>query len=143
MEHEQLDFWQNHSEHFLEMAFNSNKRERIEKPNGYGKRTGTCGDTIEMFLIISDGCIQTASFDTDGCLNTMACANTVVHFVERKTLEEAWGISVEMVVSYLETLPAENIHCAELAVGALYLALSDISEDKVDGHGVNVDEKMG
>lgn len=131
MEHEEFEFLQNHSKHYLQMAFSSDKRERIEKPDGYGKRTGTCGDTIEIYLIIRDGCIQAASFDTDGCLNTMACANTVVHFAEGKTIEDAWEIDVEMVIGYLETLPIKDGHCAELAVGAFYLALSDFTGDKV------------
>jgi len=32
------------------------------------------------------------------------------------------------VVAYLETLPLENTHCAELAVGAFYLALINWQE---------------
>ena len=31
---------------------------------------------------------------------------------------------------YLETLPKEDTHCAELAVGTLYLALSDFQKGK-------------
>jgi nitrogen fixation NifU-like protein len=36
------------------------------------------------------------------------------------------------VVNYLETLSLENMHCAELAVGALYLALRNYQEFKRD-----------
>jgi nitrogen fixation NifU-like protein len=45
-----FDFWQDNSLHFLEMAFRYDRRERIQYPDGYGKRTGECGDTVEMFL---------------------------------------------------------------------------------------------
>jgi nitrogen fixation NifU-like protein len=130
MENDKFDFWQDNSVHYLEMAFRSDKRERIENPDGYGKRTGQCGDSIEMFLTIQDGRVKSASFDIDGCLNTMACANTVVYFAEGKTIEEAWGIGTEMVADYLETLPSNDAHCAELAVGAFYLALSNSQGDK-------------
>ena len=34
------------------------------------------------------------------------------------------------VISSLETLPPQNTHCAELAVGALYLALANYQELK-------------
>jgi nitrogen fixation NifU-like protein len=34
------------------MAFRHDRREAIEHPDGYGKRTGDCGDTVEMFLTI-------------------------------------------------------------------------------------------
>ncbi|MCP4673404.1 MAG: iron-sulfur cluster assembly scaffold protein, partial [Desulfobacula sp.] len=38
----------------------------------------------------------------------------------------AWKISPEKVNKFLETLPEDHFHCAELAVGALYLALADL-----------------
>lgn len=123
-----FDFWQDHSARYLEMAFRWDKRERLEAPDGYGKRTGECGDTIEIFLVAQEGRIQFASFEADGCMNTTACANTVIHFAEGRTIEEAWEINAEMLVDYLETLPAEEVHCAELAVGSFYLALSDASK---------------
>ena len=50
---------------------------------------------------------------------------------EGRALEEAWSITPEEVASYLETLPGESRHCAELAVGALYLALTDIGRRTV------------
>jgi len=62
------------------------------------------------------------SFRVNGCLNTNACANTVVHLAEGKSLEEAWKVTPEDVINYLETLPRNNYHCAELALGAFYLA---------------------
>ena len=125
-----FDFRQDHSIHYLEMAYRSDKRERIETPDGYGKRTGQCGDTIEIFLTVRDDQIRTASFDVDGCLNTVACANTVVSMIEGKTIAQAWNISTEDIVDYLSTLPSKEAHCAELAVGALYLALSDFEAMK-------------
>ena len=56
-------FWQEHSLHYLEMAFRSDRREVIEHPDGYGKRTGDCGDTVEMFLSIRGrSCISFNSY---------------------------------------------------------------------------------
>lgn len=123
-----FNFWQDHSIRYLEMAFQNDRRERIDRPDGYGKRTGECGDTIEFFLRIENGRIQRAMFDIDGCLNTNACANTVAVLAEGKTVEDAWEISVEAVINYLESLPPEEHHCAELAVGAFYLALTNYAE---------------
>ncbi len=128
MKTKQFDFWQDHSRNFLEMAYRTDKRERLAKPDGYGKRKGQCGDTIEMFLTIKEEKIQIASFDVDGCINTMACANTVVFMAEGKTIEQAWEIKTENIIEYLETLPSKEAHCAELAVGAFYLALSHYKE---------------
>lgn len=119
------DFWQTHSLQFLEMAFRTDKREILAQPDGYGKNTGECGDTIEMFLVVRDGLIAHAAYEIDGCLHTNACANTVVAMIEGKPLQDAWAVSPEAVAAYLETLPADHFHCAELAVGALYKALAN------------------
>lgn len=128
MNENNYNFWQDHSLHYLEMAFRSDKQESIDHPDGYGKRTGQCGDTIEFFLAVHNGRIRSVAFDTDGCMNTNACANTVAHLAEGKTIEHAWEISTEDVINYLETLPPMETHCAELAVGAFYLALANLHE---------------
>ena len=57
-------------------------------------------------------------------MNTNACANTVAELAEGRKVADAWEITAEDIVAYLETLPPENTHCAELAVGAFYLALT-------------------
>jgi nitrogen fixation protein NifU and related proteins len=117
-----------HSRNYLEMAFRWDRRARVDTPDAYGKRTGVCGDTIEFFLSIREDRIDEAMFDTDGCMNTSACANTVSVLSEGKTISEAWEINVEDIIEFLETLPADEHHCAELAIGAFYLALRDYGE---------------
>ena len=124
----EFDFWQDHSLHYLEMAFRHDRRERLQNPDGYGSRTGECGDTVEIFLSIKRGRIQSVTFDTDGCINTNACANTVSHLSEGKTIEDVWEITPEDVNEFLETLPVENFHCAELVIGAFYTALTNCQE---------------
>lgn len=128
MADEPFDFWQDHSRNFLAMAFGRQRREIIHNPDGRGKKTGGCGDTVEMFLTIGNGRIEAVSYDTDGCLNTNACANTVAELAEGRTTEAAWEISPEDVIDFLQTLPEESRHCAELAVGAFYLALADYQQ---------------
>ncbi len=125
MNEKDFDFWQDHSLRFLEMAFRSDRRETVTNPDGLGSRTGDCGDIVTFFLTIRGGRILSVSFETQGCLNTNACANTVCELVEGKSVEEAWTVTPEDVTDYLETLPGDHTHCAELAVGALYLALAD------------------
>ena len=120
-----FDFWRDHSLNYLQMAFGYDRNERLQNPNGFGRRTGECGDTVEMFLGIKDGRIQSVSYSTEGCINTNACANTVSHLAEGKTIDESWEITPDKVIEFLETLPEENYHCAELAVGAFYAALAN------------------
>jgi nitrogen fixation NifU-like protein len=128
MDQESLDFFQGHSERFLEMVFRNGKREVIQTPDGYGRKTRECGDTVEIFLIVRNGQIRSASFQTHGCIYTVACANTVIHMVEGKSLEQAGSVSEEDVVDYLETLPVGERHCAQLVVRALRNALQDVED---------------
>ena len=125
MTEKKFDFWRDHSLNYLQMAFDYDRHARLQNPDGYGKRTGECGDTVEMFLCIKNGRIQSVSFDTNGCINTNACANAVSHLTKGKTIEEGRKIIKEDVIDFLETLPEENYHCAELAVGAFYMALNN------------------
>ena len=120
-----FDFWQDHSDNYLKMAFNHERHERVENPDAHGKKTGECGDTIEFFLTLTQDHLDHISLDVKGCKNSNATANTVAELSEGKTLEAAWDIHPETVVDYLQTLPEDHFHCAELAVGAFYLALAD------------------
>ncbi len=115
---------------YLDMATQMDKRRVIKDPDGYGKRTGECGDTVEMFLMVQKNRVHSVSFITDGCINTHACANCVAFLAEGKSIAEAWEITPEKVINFLETLPEENTHCSELAVGAFYLALVNFQEFK-------------
>ena len=132
MHKDQTDFLNTHSLKFIEMALGTDRIERLADPDGYGKRTGECGDTAEFFLICKKNILESVSFDVHGCMNTTACCNTVVKMALEKSIEEAWEITPEQVYRFLETLPEDHFHCAELAVGAFYLALTDINCNKTE-----------
>jgi nitrogen fixation NifU-like protein len=123
MDHETEEFYASHSPQFLVMAFKQDEREIPTPADGYGKRTGDCGDTVELFLKVTDNIITQVNFRADGCIHTNACCNTLVYLAERRSLEEAWKIIPENIAEFLQTLPEDHFHCAELATGALYLAL--------------------
>lgn len=118
-------FYDRHSKSYLKMAFSTERAEYVENPDGYGCKTGECGDTITFYLTIKDGILEFVSYQVNGCINTNACAATLSKLAEGKTIDEAWNITPEVIVDYLESLPDNETHCAELAVGAFYLALSD------------------
>ena len=130
MKEKPFDFFQDHSSNFLKMALNVDRRTPMANPDGYGKRTGDCGDTVEIFLKVRANKIEAVSYCVDGCINTNACCNAVAQLAEGANVNKVWKITPEIVIDYLETLPADHTHCAELAVGALYLALSGYEELK-------------
>ncbi len=118
------DFWQEHSLTFLEMAFRTDRQQRPAQPSGVGHNVGSCQDSITMFVVIRENVIQEVAYELDGCLHTNACANAVAEMVENHDLDAAWQITPDMVAHYLQTLPEDHYHCAELAVGAFYKALT-------------------
>ena len=126
---ETSDFWQDHSLIFLEMAFRSDRRERLDKPDGYGKKIGDCGDTVEFFINLDGETISSLSYDINGCLNTNACCNAVVSLVDGQPVDSAWEVTPEQVADTLQSLPDDHFHCAELVVGTLYLALANAREN--------------
>ena len=128
MKKDESDVIKGRSLHGLKMASRMDKRGSVQHPEGYGKREGACGDTVELFLTIRDRRLQSVQFDTDGCIYTHACCNALVCLAEGKTLAEAWKITPDDVANYLKTLPADHVHCAELTVGAFYLALANFNE---------------
>ena len=118
---------------FLECAFRSDRHETVHRADGHGKKSGDCGDTIEFFVIVNKDRLQTISYAVNGCMNTNACANAVIDLAENRTMDEAWEITPEMVSDYLESLPEDHFHCAELAIGAFYLALADAKRNLKTG----------
>jgi uncharacterized protein (TIGR02270 family) len=115
--------WQGYSEHFLETALAVERRGALRNPDGCGKATSACGDTVVFFLRIREHRIQAVTYEADGCLHTHACAGAVAAMVEGKPVESAWRLGPSAVVDYLETLPVAEIHCAEMAIAALRQAL--------------------
>ena len=142
MERSGLEFWERHSLNFLEMAFETHKRETLEKPDGYGKFARECGDTVEIFLMLENDKIRSASFETNGCLYAVACANAVVHLAEGRSLQEAHDLAPEHVMEYLGTLPESEAHCAELAVEALRMALKSTREETQFRQGLHTASDM-
>jgi len=107
------------------MAYTWDKRRAVEHPDGFGKKTGECGDTVSVYLSLDDGVIREVNYELDGCLNTNACCNALAALAEGKRVEESWEITPQDLIAMLETLPADHHHCAELTVGTFYLALAD------------------
>ncbi len=128
MDEKTLAFWRQHSVNFLTMALGNGRSERIRQPDGYGKCSRECGDTLEIFLMARNGRIGSASFYTEGCIYTVACANTLVRMIEGKPVEDAWAVSSLDIAGFLETLQKAELHCAELAVRTLHAALLDLKE---------------
>lgn len=48
----------------------------------------------------------------------------------KEKIEQCWEVTTKDLITYLETLPQDHYHCAELAIGTFYLALADYNAKK-------------
>lgn len=81
--------------------------------------TGPCGDTMKLFLKITDGIIEKANFVTDGCGASIATASQITLLIEGKSLDYAEKLKPIDIDKALKGLPEDHKHCAELAVRTL------------------------
>jgi len=98
---------------------------RIELPDGYGCVTGSCGDTMEIFLRFKKNRVKEASFQTDGCGTSAVCGSFAAELARGKTPDELLNITGETILEILGGLPREDRHCAFLAADTLHESLDN------------------
>ena len=119
-----------YSEKVIERWLNPKYMGEMESPQGYGKVTGPCGDTVKVFLRIENDKIIDARFITDGCATTIAAGSMACELAIGKTFKEAFEITREVILEQLGGLPEESTHCALLASNTLGTALTDYLRSK-------------
>ena len=97
----------------------------LENPDGFGKLTGSCGDTMQIFLKLQSNHVTEASFQTDGCGSSSVCGSFAAEMALGKTPDEILEITGDVILKKLGGLPKEEEHCAFLAGETLQEALND------------------
>ena len=99
---------------------------RMAHADGHGTVTGSCGDTIEMFVCVRGDRIVKSSFDCRGCAYTLACASVASEIIVGKTFGQARrDVSPDAIAATLGGLPEDHLHCASLATHSVHEALDD------------------
>ena len=93
--------------------------------DGFARVTGPCGDTMKIWLKVSNNNIVAATFMTDGCGTSIASGSMVTEMAKGKNIIEVRKISQEDVLGALAGLPEESQHCALLAANTLKAAIRD------------------
>ncbi len=103
----------------------------MKDPDGIGKvGNPVCGDIMELYIKVKDETIVDAKFQTFGCGAAIATSSMVTEMVKGKRLDEALGISNQMVAEALGGLPPIKMHCSVLAEEALKSAIDDYNKKK-------------
>jgi nitrogen fixation protein NifU and related proteins len=98
----------------------------LENADAVGE-TGSfkCGDTMKLYLKVTDGVIEDVRFQTYGCGAAIASSSMLTEMVKGKTLDEALKITNQDVADELGGLPPLKLHCSNLAADALHNAIEN------------------
>jgi nitrogen fixation NifU-like protein len=119
-----------YSETAVEHAMNPRNIGDLADADGCAKVTGSCGDTMQLWLKLKGDTIQQATFLTDGCGTSIASGSMVTELARGKKLGQARRISQKDVLDALGGLPEESEHCALLAADTLKAAIRDYLDMK-------------
>jgi nitrogen fixation protein NifU and related proteins len=97
----------------------------MENPHGHGRVTGSCGDTMQIFLKFEKNRVKEATFITDGCGSSTVCGSFAAELAIGKTPDEVVAVTGEVILKILGRFPEEYQHCAFLAADTLQDALND------------------
>jgi len=114
-----------YTETVIDHALNPRNAGSIPDSDGFANVTGSCGDTIQLWLMVKNNHVAQASFWTDGCAATVASASMVTELAEGKPVLGALRVSQQDILDALGGLPEGNLHCALLAADTLKEAVKD------------------
>lgn len=97
----------------------------MDSPDGYARLTGSCGDTMQIFLRFDNGRVKDATFLTDGCGASAVCGSFAAELALGKSPDQLLEITGDAILKILGGLPREDEHCAYLAGETLQEALND------------------
>jgi nitrogen fixation NifU-like protein len=85
--------------------------------------TGTCGDTMGIYIKMDNGVVSDAKYQVMGCAGAISAAMAVVDLIKGKDLDYARTIDDGTVFKVLQEIPVKKHHCIQLAVKTLHKAL--------------------
>ena len=105
----------------------------MENPDAHGRITGSCGDTMDIFLKFKEGTVSEAAVTTDGCGPSMICGSLAAELAIGNDPEELKKITAETILEVIGGLPEEDQHCASLAANTLQMALFRYLDQEASG----------
>ena len=97
----------------------------IDDADGFGRITGGCGDTMEIYLKFSDNKVTGASYVTDGCGSSALCGSFAAELSMGRSPDELLELEPKDILDTIGTFPESDAHCATLSIEALQEALNN------------------
>ncbi|GBC59674.1 iron-sulfur cluster assembly scaffold protein [Desulfonema ishimotonii] len=87
--------------------------------------TGSCGDTMSIYLKLDGDIVTDAKYQVMGCAGAVSAAMAAVDLIRGKTLDYARSLNDGDVFKVLQKIPEKKHHCIQLAVKTLHKALDE------------------
>ena len=104
----------------------------IKEPSGKARITGSCGDTMEIYLKFKNGRVVETSCWTDGCMYSFNAIMAAAELAKGKTTEKASKLSLKDIIEFYKEgekgLPECKYDCGNIAVAALKDALKKVDK---------------
>jgi nitrogen fixation NifU-like protein len=97
----------------------------MKDPDGHGRQTGVCGDSMEIFLKFENDRVKEASFVADGCGSSTVCGSFAAEMAIGKNTHELLEITAGAIIKKMGGIPKEDEHIALLAAETVHEALND------------------
>ena len=115
-----------YSDKVMEHVANPQNVGEIEDADGIGEvGNAKCGDIMKMYIKVDCGVITDCKFKTFGCGAAIATSSAATGMIIGKSIDDALKLTNKSVVSALDGLPAQKLHCSVLAEQAIKSAISD------------------
>ena len=118
--HDPFNVLGKHSENGTDLV-----RAYLPNADQVSEMTGTCGDTMGIYLKVDDGKIVDAKYEVMGCAGAISAAMAVVDLIKGKNIKKAKKLVDGDVFRMLKEIPVKKHHCIQLAVKTLHKGLDD------------------
>jgi nitrogen fixation NifU-like protein len=103
----------------------------MDNADSHGRLTGSCGDTMQIFLKFDNDRVTAATYLTDGCGASSVCGSLAAELALNQTPDELAEITGDRILNILGVFPEEDRHCAFLAAATLQEALGEYLKKQI------------
>ncbi len=124
----------NYSKEVMKHFLKPRNMGEIKKPDGIGKvGNPICGDIMWVYINVDKKeKIKEIKFKTFGCAAAIATASMMTQLAKGKKIQDAEKLNMKDISKSLHGLPPLKIHCSDMAIDALRLAIKDYRKKKKD-----------
>jgi len=114
---------------------NPRYRGPLEGADASARVTGSCGDSMEIYLKFEGERVKAAAYRSDGCGSSQVCGSFAAELAIGKTPDELTAITGDVILKKVGRFPEEERHCAFLAADTLQEALERYMRGIADASG--------